>query len=368
MASNQLCVFCGKRPEKKNREHILPKWLIKLTGSFSRVVNLGLDQDGKAMTFSWSSFVAPACEMCNTEYGKLEGDAKPLVQKLIARKELIGTEYVRLLDWLDRTRICLWLAYHRLQKNPLGISPRFHIDSRIATKDRMLAIYLMQTDNKGMNLIGVESPVFHCMPSCFMLNLNNVAILNMSCDYLCAEGCGFPTPKVREWLLDEGGMLAFDEFAASKRATHPVLNMQIFKPSICLYQPIMQRDVLGESGGTTADVHDASDEFLSRHTIPSSPHQGVLFRQNPLDVTVIADLDSPIPYAPVSMSEARPLYQLAAQTYDLQNYCLGLYNSKSSDGARLEGHNRVVTRLARLNRLRKGRIIKEFQQGRDAWT
>ncbi|MFC1794219.1 hypothetical protein ACFL3Q_11600, partial [Planctomycetota bacterium] len=185
MVPNRFCVFCGNRPENKNKEHILPQWLISLTGNPSRVVNFGLDYtNGKVINFSWSSFVAPACERCNSDYADLEGVAKYLLQKLITRKHLTGLEYISLLDWLDKVRIGLWLTYHMIQKNPTGISPSFHINSRIASKDRMLAVYLMQTENEGMNAFGVESLVFHRMPSCFVLNINNIAILNMSCDYL----------------------------------------------------------------------------------------------------------------------------------------------------------------------------------------
>lgn len=366
MASNQFCVFCGNRPKKKNKEHILPQWLIALTGKPSRVVDIALDyRNGKTISFSWSSFVAPACEKCNSAYANLECSAKLLVEKLIAREELTASEYILLLDWLDKTRIGLWLAYYQLQKNPANIAPHFHINSRIASKDRMLAVYLMQTRNIGMNPVGVEPPMFHYMPSCFMLNINNVAILNMSCDYLCAGRCGFPAPKVREWLLDDGGMLSFDEFTASMQVMHPILNRGIFKPSIHLYQPIMQRSTANKDDTSCIGVQNPNDEFLCNHTIPSSPNQGVLFRQEPQGVNVIVDLDTPIEYASVSMSEARPLYQLMAQTYDLQNYCHSLYDPRSSDSSTLEEHRRYFKRIVRLNQQRRNEIIRCCQQETD---
>ncbi len=363
MASDQFCVFCGNRPQKKTQEHILPRWLIALTGKPSRVVDIALDyRNGKTIRFSWSSFVAPACKKCNSAASALENSAKLLVEKLIARKELTGSEYILLLDWLDKTRVGLWLAYHQLQKNPANITPNFHINSRIASKDRMLAVYLMQTHKRGMNPVGVETPMFHCMPSCFMLNINNVAILNMSCDYLCAGRCGFPAPQIREWLLDDRGMLSFDEFTTSRQVTHPILNTDIFKPSIHLYQPIMQRSTANQNLGICIGVQNPDDEVLCNHTIPSAPNQGVLFRQEPLGVDVIADLDTPIEYARVSMSEARPLYQLVAQTYDLQNYCHALYDPISSDSIALEEHRRYFKKLIHLNQRRRDEIIRSCQQ------
>ena len=39
----KFCVFCGKKPENKNKEHIIPQWLIKLTGDPNRKINLGVD-------------------------------------------------------------------------------------------------------------------------------------------------------------------------------------------------------------------------------------------------------------------------------------------------------------------------------------
>jgi hypothetical protein len=366
MASNQFCVFCGNHPRKKNKEHILPQWLIALTGSPSRVVNVALDyRNGKTISFSWSSFVAPACEKCNSAYAELECSAKVLVQKLIAREELTASEYIVLLDWLDKTRIGLWLAYYQLLKNPANIAPHLHISDRIASKDRMLAVYLIQTHDTGMNPVGIETPMFHHVPSCFMLKVHNIAILNMSCDYLFAGRCGFPAPRVREWLLDGTGMLSCGEFTTSRQVTHPILNTSIFKPSVHLYQPIMQRGMDDKEHESYIGACNSNHEFFCNHTIPSSPNQGVLFRQEPLGVDVISDLDTPIQYAPVSMSEAQPLYQLMAQTYDLQNYCQSLYEPRSSNKITLEDHRRYFKMIVHLNQQRRNQIIKCCQQGTD---
>ena len=35
------CIFCGKKPSEKNREHIIPRWLIALTGDPKREWYLG---------------------------------------------------------------------------------------------------------------------------------------------------------------------------------------------------------------------------------------------------------------------------------------------------------------------------------------
>jgi len=79
MSKEKFCVFCGQKPENKNKEHVLPKWLIKLTGKPNRQINIGLnfsdfkkDTEIKERKYSINSFTLPACEKCNTEYENLE--------------------------------------------------------------------------------------------------------------------------------------------------------------------------------------------------------------------------------------------------------------------------------------------------------
>jgi hypothetical protein len=64
----KICVFCGERPERKTNEHVLPKWLIRLTGDPSRRAMFGLGIQGsdvKARIFSFDAFKFPACRDCN---------------------------------------------------------------------------------------------------------------------------------------------------------------------------------------------------------------------------------------------------------------------------------------------------------------
>ena len=39
----KFCVFCGKPPDGKTREHVVPYWLLEMTGDPTRVVAFGLD-------------------------------------------------------------------------------------------------------------------------------------------------------------------------------------------------------------------------------------------------------------------------------------------------------------------------------------
>ncbi|HDR2534145.1 TPA: hypothetical protein QCI12_004383 [Enterobacter roggenkampii] len=38
------CIFCGDKPENKNKEHVIPKWLIEMTGDKKRSGYFGFDK------------------------------------------------------------------------------------------------------------------------------------------------------------------------------------------------------------------------------------------------------------------------------------------------------------------------------------
>ena len=110
-STHRLCLFCGQPPKNQNLEHPLPMWLLEYTGDPSRVVQHSMDwKTGKPISFSFSSLRFPACEACNSAYGELEGEVKPVVLKTVAREALAPSEIVTLLDWLDKVRIGLWLG------------------------------------------------------------------------------------------------------------------------------------------------------------------------------------------------------------------------------------------------------------------
>jgi hypothetical protein len=110
----QACVFCGENPQSKNKEHILPQWLLRLTGDPNREALLGADfqhyirtGELKQRKFAFSSFCFPACESCNTFYAKLEARVKPVIIKTINNQDLEFSEIIDLLDWFDKVRIGL---------------------------------------------------------------------------------------------------------------------------------------------------------------------------------------------------------------------------------------------------------------------
>lgn len=78
----KVCIFCGKRPDEKTKEHVIPAWLIKMTGDPKRMANFssGFVRSSiwPSRQFSYDQFVFPACNRCNEKFAHLESCAKKL--------------------------------------------------------------------------------------------------------------------------------------------------------------------------------------------------------------------------------------------------------------------------------------------------
>src|SRR5262249_14984502 len=105
----KYCVFCGAPPTDKNKEHVVPKWLIDLTGDPNRKVRLGFrfgtESPADFREFAFDQFVFPACETCNLEHSELEAHAKDLMLRVLASSSLAQHEISALLDWFDKVRV-----------------------------------------------------------------------------------------------------------------------------------------------------------------------------------------------------------------------------------------------------------------------
>src|ERR1700722_3647425 len=99
------CIFCGKKPKNKNKEHVLPRWLLKLTGDPNRNVYLGRDWSKPTIPkreYSFNNFTFPACEACNNHFANLEGRMTVTVTKMLDRQPVAAAELTNLLDWLNK--------------------------------------------------------------------------------------------------------------------------------------------------------------------------------------------------------------------------------------------------------------------------
>ncbi len=235
----KLCVFCGEKPRSKNKEHVLPKWLIAHTGPPNRVVRLGFDKiTGKPREFSYNSFAFPACESCNTRFGELESLAKEIILKLLSSAPLSKIDLHYLLDWFDKVRIGLWLAFHFLDKNLGGIKPKFHISSRIGLRDRMLIIIRVDNNENELTFRGCDMPSFYYNPSCFSMNINNYCFINISSPFLFSRRIGFPYPT-KSFLRADGSM-DFELENGRERVMKPLIRKMFKFKGTSIYQPMFR--------------------------------------------------------------------------------------------------------------------------------
>ena len=117
----KLCVFCGKRPESKTKEHVIPLWLIKLTGDPNRQAIFDVDWSKNPPAprrFAFDQFTFPACNDCDCHFADVEKRVEAVISSLLSGHELTELDFDLLLTWLDKVRVGLWLAKYILEGNP----------------------------------------------------------------------------------------------------------------------------------------------------------------------------------------------------------------------------------------------------------
>jgi len=270
----RFCVFCGESPEEKNKEHVLPAWLIELTGDPKRIAVFGIDfnRDFTIRKFSFDAFVFPACTACNSAFGQLEQSVKQVIVKMVAHQPLSANDLILLLDWLDKVRVGLWLGYPYLNKNLLGIKPRFHIESRIGRADRMATILHLDDADDGLTFVGPEFMSYQLSPTCFGLRINGVCIINASGISLCSRRLGFPYLQPLR-VRDDRELEAIPKFG-SARVMNPVERISRLPRSVSVYQPIF-RGFLDLDNGKQY----LANEWVSEHTADATKGHGTLFIQ-----------------------------------------------------------------------------------------
>lgn len=249
---DKFCVFCGDIPKNKNKEHIIPQWLIEFTGDPNRSVDFGPIWNSKTSKlelkkFAFDQFQFPACEKCNQEHSALEVKAKAVLKNLIAENPLSSKDLNILLDWLDKIRVGLWLAYNYLQTNLSAVEPNYHISKRIGVKDRIVFIYKSDYKNSGINFSGTNTPAFQYLPTCFSLRINQFVFFNVSTDFLISQKLGFPFAT--EVFFTETQALEFALNDGKKHQSYPLIDVTYDNKCTEIYQPIFsyQREDQGVS-------------------------------------------------------------------------------------------------------------------------
>jgi hypothetical protein len=233
------CIFCGEPPTEKNKEHVIPKWLIALTGDSKRLWHLGVEtnsSDRKPRQFSAQRFQFPACKNCNERYSDLEGRTKGYMVRLLSSGDLTAAEWDDLLDWFDKVRIGLWLGNMMLNKDWPTPAPNFYIDERLGKKDRCVLVYPNRPGFKGLVMSGASDPVFMHKPSTFILAINGLIFLNLSSEFLLSQNMGFPYPRDVSY---EDGRVYVDDYIANSEPNFPVFDFQFHPPQIGVYQSIL---------------------------------------------------------------------------------------------------------------------------------
>lgn len=260
----KFCIFCGERPVSKTKEHVLPQWLLSVTGDPKRTLKLPFPYGGRdtsAREIAFDALHFPACTECNNGFSKTENNAKKVVEKILQHAPLSATDFDTLLSWLDKVRIGLWLGFLYLGQNPFSISPKFHIAKRTSTKDRAVVIYRADDQRIGLHFQGVNVPMFHHFPSCFTLVINEFYFFNISADFLFARRIGFPYPATS--MLRNDGQLGLDMRTGRERFMLPLIRLPFSKDGTEIYQPIFSNEVFRDRPEMydTAFVRDMSMDW-----------------------------------------------------------------------------------------------------------
>ncbi|RFA29935.1 hypothetical protein CAI21_08925 [Alkalilimnicola ehrlichii] len=269
-----MCVFCGKHPEKKSKEHVVPQWLIEATGDPNRAVYLGIVKDFengfRPRTYAFDQFSFPACEECNNRHSSLEDAAKSVLNAITAQQKVGPAEMSVLLDWFDKVRVGLWLGLNQLDKNYVDIEPQFAIASRMGQYDRMLCIEKSDGETKKLNFGGVDTVAFAFSPTAFVLIVNNYYFTNISHMFLISRRIGFPYPR-SAYILPDSDRLEIDLHPGRERMSLPLIRRRMKERGTVIYQPMFP------GGLVDGDMSIYDKPYVRKHSLDHAQGRGSLF-------------------------------------------------------------------------------------------
>jgi hypothetical protein len=322
---NRYCVFCGKFPEEQTKEHVLPVWLIEMTGDPKRQARFGLKKNPNLTprVFSYDSFTIPACDACNQLFSKLESSTKPIMERLTQGSSLFPKDFSILFDWFDKVRVALWLAHSVLDKNFFGIHPSFHVEKRLRAFDRVLGVFRSDQSRRGLTFIGTETPIFYSMPSCFSLVVNDFAFFNASSAFMISRRTGFPFPSSATFVRSGAMSVAFTR--GRERLMHPLLRKPLDPRASYAFQPMFPNQAREQSLRRFYDT-----PYIKSHSIDWINGIGGIFLQGQRQTTFLSSLES-IQWMP---REPVPLHLFAR---DLTKFVLSMQIDLFQNSASLDG-------------------------------
>ncbi|MBN1325047.1 MAG: hypothetical protein JW974_02415 [Alphaproteobacteria bacterium] len=311
---DKKCIFCGENVNEKTKEHVIPQWLIELTGNPKRNMLIGVLEDNfKTKQFAFDQFTFPACYHCNNKFSNLESLSKKVIEKILNNECVNAQELSILLDWFDKVRIGLWLGSLYLSGKYDKINPHLFIDMRVGYTDRALIIEKDNTPDKKINFVGIDTPVFHGMPSVFQLRINNFIFTNMSTVGLVSRRLGFPFSETAVIVNSERNVL--DIKAGLERIIKPVIRkLNNDNEKLIIFQP-MFGSILDFQDKKTNNFYN--NNYVKSHSLDFDKGIGGIFINKKDNETFYLDPNDSILIDPV-ITKKKPM-ELAAKTLELQN-------------------------------------------------
>ena len=271
--ADKFCIFCGNPPEDKNLEHVIPQWLIRLTGREKKDVFVNFPDDHKHLNFM--NFKFPACTKCNSKYADLEAKVRPIMVDMLDGKTITGAQASFLMDWFDKVRVGLWLVEMYYEPSiKQDVQPHFYIDSRVALTDRMLSVQRIDMNGKGngISFLGTTSELFTYMPSAFIMLINDLCFINASVHNLVSPRVGFPNIQHASVINLDQGRFAYSMQPGRHKVANPIItNFIPNKDSITFYQPILKE--------CATDPIVMNDNYVLEHSYNMGAGLGGVFVQ-----------------------------------------------------------------------------------------
>lgn len=260
------CVFCGQKPKDKNKEHIIPQWLIRMTGREQKPIAQSSDS-----TIPFMRFTLPACSACNSRYSGWEANVKDVMEKVFSDTPISTAETDLLLDWFDKVRIGLWHANYNLNPSLYNFEPKMYIDDVIGYEDRMLVVERLDITGRGILINGVESSIFVHSPSVFQMVINNYSFTSVAAVNLVSPKLGFPV--ITDLIFTENGGLSGVLKKGSNKAVIPILRSVNPLPNqTIIYQPMF-------SQVKSSPFYD--NDYVRSHSVGYDVgHGGIFYQQN----------------------------------------------------------------------------------------
>ncbi|MBO5739732.1 MAG: hypothetical protein J6R52_01545 [Alphaproteobacteria bacterium] len=338
----QKCIFCGNKPQQKNKEHVIPQWLSKYLGRYNSVCTVPGATDYE-ITFAKLTF--PACKACNDADSKLEGEAKAVVEKLMNSKSVTGQEISTLMDWFDKLRVGLWLGQLTLQKKLDLMDPNFYINDRVGAKDRMLIIERVKDMGNGLGLVGNDTNIFLYSPCVFQVWFNDILITNASTDGLVSGKLGFPRLSKLTSTGYRGATATLTK--GINRTVHPVVMNIDGTNKTVLYQPIFKQY-------TPNPFYDVP--YVQQHCYDINKGLGGIFVQKNGNAIQYMKPDDKITLLPKAQPKNNVLDSMK-RVYELQNHVITKLNDT-------ESHTSAVQQMIKASLLQNQVIIKRIEKAK----